>query len=586
MGLFGKSHWSVFDCVTGDFVRLEQFPYELGEGPRSDAADRASGTQRVVLSLGKKGELQLARDGGSGSFHLNGIEVEEASLEPGKDYSLQLGSRLLAVRGGKDLSRWQKSLKLDAWTLYDPASGESSAEKRLDQILTLAEQAADDSATTAILQGLDMGFYLHQFRRRRASPHATEPAPVANVAGPQVPQLTTVNSENGRLTCLTCWLRFDPGDIMHVAVHDSLRGDPVLGPDAQQRFQATRFNDRGQARDAFGLPCTEIACPHCRRVLPPGFGKQPHHIFSLVGDQGAGKSYYLCVSTKVLARRLFRRFSIVFQDADPAGNAALNEMKRTLYGAQTPEQAKLVKTQLDGAMYERLPRYGRIVALPRPFVFSVEPEAASASRCSVVFYDNAGEHFQPGRDSSDSPGAQHVSSSRGLLFLFDPFNSHEFRHRMAGRVDPQMETPVIDQQDIILSELRARLQKGIPLEPGAKTKAPLAMLIGKCDAWMNLFGDSAPKDPLLGNQLDLSLIEQNSNRVRSLLMEIYPTIVANAERISETVMYFPVSAFGTAPVKLRDGEYVPDPASLNPILPDIPLLWLLSRVDPTLIPTI
>jgi len=31
---------------------------------------------------------------------------------------------------------------------------------------------------------------------------------------------------NGALTCPVCWLRFDKGNIMHIAVHDSLRGDP------------------------------------------------------------------------------------------------------------------------------------------------------------------------------------------------------------------------------------------------------------------------------------------------------------------------------------------------------------------------
>ena len=31
---------------------------------------------------------------------------------------------------------------------------------------------------------------------------------------------------DGALTCPVCWLRFDTGDTMYLAVHDSLRGDP------------------------------------------------------------------------------------------------------------------------------------------------------------------------------------------------------------------------------------------------------------------------------------------------------------------------------------------------------------------------
>ena len=100
-----------------------------------------------------------------------------------------------------------------------------------------------------------------------------------------------------------------------LATHDSLRGDPVLGEDAAQRFLATRFNDRGQALDALGLPCTEFACPHCRRVLPPGFTEMTHHIISIVGDQSAGKSYYLSVLLKMLpAPACTIIFSVVFQD--------------------------------------------------------------------------------------------------------------------------------------------------------------------------------------------------------------------------------------------------------------------------------
>jgi transcription elongation factor Elf1 len=80
-------------------------------------------------------------------------------------------------------------------------------------------------------------------------------APTANVAiEPPLNSTIAVPNQYGELTCPVCWLRFDTGDIMHIAVHDSLRGDPVLGEDAQQRFLATRFNNAGQGLDAMGLP--------------------------------------------------------------------------------------------------------------------------------------------------------------------------------------------------------------------------------------------------------------------------------------------------------------------------------------------
>ena len=101
----------------------------------------------------------------------------------------------------------------------------------------------------------------------------------------------------------------------------------------------------------------------CRLVF-----EEAHHIFSLVGDQSAGKSYYLSVLTQVLPATLFNDFGVTMQDADPTGNAPLNEMRKSLFSAQSSEQIKVEKTKMEGDMYERLPRQGRVVALPRPFI--------------------------------------------------------------------------------------------------------------------------------------------------------------------------------------------------------------------------
>ena len=130
-----------------------------------------------------------------------------------------------------------------------------------------------------------------------------------------------------------------------------------------------------------------------------------HHIISLVGDQSAGKSYFLSVLTKVLPATLFRDFGIVFQDSDPTGNAPVNDMRKALFGAQTPAQAKLAKTVFEGAMYERLPRQGRMVALPRPFVYTPRRTTRRANSAALIFYDNAGNTFSPASTLLNSPGA-------------------------------------------------------------------------------------------------------------------------------------------------------------------------------------
>ena len=63
-----------------------------------------------------------------------------------------------------------------------------------------------------------------------------------------------------------------------------------------------------------------------------------------------------------------------------------------------------------------------------------------------------------------------------------------------------------------------------------------------------------------------------------------PAIVANAESISRRVMFFPVSSFGHAPVRLGPGDYVPDPRKLQPFQVELPVLWILSRIEPALVP--
>jgi hypothetical protein len=59
-------------------------------------------------------------------------------------------------------------------------------------------------------------------------------------------------------------------------------------------------------------------------------------------------------------------------------------------------------------------------------------------------------------------------------------------------------------------------------------------------------------------------------------------VVANAEALSQNVTFFAASSFGHTPLKIGPGEYVPDPAKLQPAFVEVPLLWILSHVCPAL----
>ena len=580
--LLRKLEWVAVDCLTGESCMVKQLPFEIGTGEGVDLKLSRQGVaeRHCAINQVKGHGLCLIKQEPNLPLVVDGETIEFCPLAPDTDYAVKVGAHFLALRGGRKVEQWLRGLDCTQWTLEDAASNRVDGPMGLEELCQFARQQQRHPQTLVRPAGLTKGFFLEDAYEVVASLKAA--------AEPELPAETQPGApgqEEKLFTCPVCWLKFDAGDIMHLATHDSLRGDPVLGEDAAQRFMATRFNDKGQALDALGLPCTEIACPHCRRVLPPGFTEMPHHIISIVGDQSAGKSYYLSVLLKMLPMSLYDSFSVVFQDADPAGNALLNEMKQTLFGAQTPEGARLVKTQLEGGMYVRLPRYGRIVALPKPFVYSVASSKDESNRCALIFYDNAGEHFQPGRDSAESPGAQHVASSSGIVFLFDPFNSPDFRREISDRADPQFEKPALDQQGVILSEMKVRIARLLNIKLMQHIDTPMAVLIGKCDAWIHLLGTNLLRAPVSEGRLDLEALALNSIQVRQMMKRICPSIVANAESISRRVLFFPVSSFGHAPVKLGPGDFVPDPRQLRPFQVEVPILWLLSCFEPALVPS-
>ena len=580
--LFGKVHWVAVDCLTGEVNRVEHLPFEIGAGEGVDLKLNGQGVaeRHCAVNQVQGHGLCLIKQEPSLPLVIDGESVDFCPLQPDVDYAVKIGAHLLVLHGSRNVDNWLRGLDLTQWSLHDAAANTVDGPLGLEELCQFAREHQRHPETIVLPAGVSKGFFLHDaFEVINALQAAAAQPQELGIAEEEE---TFSTGDTGLLTCPVCWLKFDPGDIMHVAVHDSLRGDPLLGEDVPQRFLATRFNDRGQALDALGLPCTDMACPHCRRILPPGFTQMSHHILSIVGDQSAGKSYYLSVLLQQLPASLFKNFSVVFQDADPAGNATINAMRQTLFGAQTPEGARLVKTQLEGSMYEKLPRYGRTVALPKPFVFSAAAADDPSQCCSLILYDNAGEHFQPGRNSADSPGAQHVASSSGILFLFDPFNNPEFRRALADSSDPQLEKPVIDQQGVILSEMKVRLAKLLKLDLTQQIDAPLAILIGKCDAWKHLVEPF--HNPILPRALDLPAVLYNSELLRELMKEICPAIVANAESISRRVLFFPVSSFGHAPVRVGPGDYVPDPRRLEPFQVEVPVLWILSQIAPELVP--
>lgn len=588
----------IVDCVSGKKATADSGSFLIGSDPSSDLITSGGEKDRALLRITRVlDDFHIFPGTGDGTVLFDGQEVPNIVIHDEAEHTVVASGTPIVLKAIGDRCQqdeWLGSIDPTRWHVYKRSEQlwEGPVSREELPLMTRCEPGE----MIVMCQGMrNMGFYPHQIMNRLAGPAAngtesTIAAPQAEGIQYEVPE---VNMEYGEFTCPVCWFRFDRGDVMNIAVHASLRGDPVLGEEHMQRFLASRFNDRGQALDAMGMSAPETACPHCRRKLPPNFLDQPHHIFSIVGAPSSGKSYYLSVLVKMMQDIAFKHFGVTFRDAAPSENAVLNDMRNHLFSAGTPEEAYLAKTDLEGALYETLPRQGRQVRLPKPFVFRMTERERGEDGFSIVFYDNAGEHFEPGRNSADSPGAQHIAVASGIFFLFDPLYNPEFRRKLQGHNDPQLEQRRSDQQDILLAESETRIKEILGLSSSERVSTPLAVIAGKSDAWLHMLGDGSLL-PALENRPDGSLIRidhmrENSRRVRELLLRVSPSIVANAEAISSEVMFFSASPLGHAPVRFEDSEghirIGPDPAKLAPQRVEDATLWILSKIAPAMFPS-
>lgn len=569
-GKSSKNFLALVDCADASYSVASKFPVLVGG--QNDCSLKIEGADfKFEVSAEKSGGL-TAKLLERGTLLVNGIEPSDV-FEVGAVCTLQFGERLFYLISDKEAFERAKRMDVSKWLVFYAENGRIEDEVPFGRIKSSVLNRGLDGTGIAICpKGFETGFMFSSvFKTGNAS---------ETLSVPLLPESAHA------VTCPLCWLKFDVGDAMSIAVHESLRGDPILGSEEMLRFLPTSFNEDGVPLDPAGMPAPDIACPHCRRRLPPGYLELDNRIFSIVGAPSAGKSYYLSVLIKELQGSLYRNFGITLKDLDPSGNVLLTQMKNRLFSAKRPEDAILAKTALEGAMYERYPRFGKMVALPKPFTYSLSEDGKPET--SIIFYDNAGEHFEPGLDIEESPGAMHVASSSAIFFLFDPVSNRNFKRLIGQHPDPQLNIGGrIDQQDTILSEMEVRIKRILSVEPSKRIDTPIAIILGKCDIWRNLLKENL-ENPIKDGYLDLSIVDSNSEKFRRFMLSIDPSIPSGAQTISSNVRFFALSALGHSPEMLTLGEcagkIAPIPEKLNPIDVDIPTIWALSQTT-NLIPT-
>lgn len=409
-----------------------------------------------------------------------------------------------------------------------------------------------------------------------------------------------------RVTCPNCWAKFEPVETLWVASdHPSLATDAKLGEGHPRRFVADLFDAAGNAIDARGETCIDLACPECHLPVPRACLEMPPLMLSVFGRPGSGKSYFLAAMIWELRRLMLPTFNLAFSDADPALNAVINENIDSVFGrTDTGHERRLTelirKTQETGDQYRQVRQSGAIKQYLQPMLYTARPAAGhrlgqtaggprrrgavSADREPgrvLCLYDNAGESFLPGADRASSPVTRHLARSEALLFTFDPTQEKAFAERL--RSEKAGGFADFHSQERVLQEAAKRVRQLSELRQTDLDPRPLIVVVTKSDAWEHqlddrLLGDfwlparsDRPGREFDTHALNMTCIQTLSAATRTLLVKHCGEIVSAAESFSADVTYLPISAVGRQTRLTDDTQDVAirpeDTAPLNASLP-------------------
>lgn len=394
------------------------------------------------------------------------------------------------------------------------------------------------------------------------------------------------------LTCPNCWDVFSADAVHYITEGPNLRNDPVLGSDAALRFLPSRFHVDGSALDAEGFSCNRLACPVCHLELPRAIAESSPLFISIAGAPACGKSFLLTAMSWKLRSTLPQEFGLTFVDADPRSNAILNEYEALQFASNNREEpVKIEKTQERGQAYRSVIIKGQLRQYPQPFLFSVRPKA---TRCAdsvdqrkksrlICLYDNAGESFQPGKDSLGNPVTRHLAKYKCLMFLVDPTQDANFRRSCQPFDHPQLHLGTTTRQDVIVNETADRVRRLLGLRAGELDRRLCIVAVTKWDTWQPMFGEflAPPWTKPATNSaavLRSDIIQDVSSRLQRFLAQRMPEFVSAVEAFSRRVIYVPVSATGCAPVIDETQQILGfRPKDLKPVWVEVPFLLALAN---------
>ena len=374
-------------------------------------------------------------------------------------------------------------------------------------------------------------------------------------------------------------------------------GDSKLGDIEQLRFLPSRFDLDGAALDSHGIACHKLACPNCHLQIPRSLLSTFSFFISIAGAPASGKSYFFTSMVWQLRKTMTQYFCMNFTDADPLLNKRIREYESQQFmgGTDPNKPVAIEKTDITGDIYNTTLIDGHLTSLAQPFSFTITPlpnypfpKNAERVTQTICMYDNAGESFLPGADNLQQPVTRHLSASDAILFLFDPTQDLRFKAACKQAVDdPQMNPALAGgaevrggtvNQSTVLTEMVTRIKMHSRLTAHEKIKTPLLIVLTKLDAWQQLIDFPHYNRPWNRVQdrpiyvYDAKRVEQYSQMLRTLLLDLIPDLVGTAEAHAENVRYVAVSATGTAPELGEPGPNGKRPLLYRPI--NIKPVWV------------
>lgn len=391
------------------------------------------------------------------------------------------------------------------------------------------------------------------------------------------------------VTCPHCWTEMQPAQVRFISEHEGLRGDPVLGNGERLRFLPGRFDARGRAIDPLGAICTRIACARCHLELPPSLVEVPQSVVSVVGAPACGKSVMLAAASFSLRSGLVVD-GLDFLDADTSLNDLTVELESSLFRSSTPERPTMIaKTDLSGRLYRSFRSEDGFWLAPKPQLFELR---RAGQRRMLCLYDNAGEHFLPGRESPQEPVTRHLSVSRALVFVVDPTQDQRVIERLGGREVVAAlggGGSAEQRQDLVLIEAANRVRRLRAMSSSERLPFRVVLALAKADIWAPV---ASPELAALfgGGDGRSSIAVPYATTLRTaheaccrFLTGSMPELLATARALDPEFRVVPFSGLGKAPSRSSAGGGLEiRPRDVQPVWPAAPIVVALSEAEPTM----